>query len=158
MSPEVRQYITKLRNEIKSGKKKTDYGDQYKNNRSTHQQNNTQQAAGDQEKDDNNENQENSKKAVKFTLAGNLSRSKARQQNVHCWVNHEQRVPEDKPEDGFMSKVFMDNGSDTCGIGGPAWIIDSVSQRKVSISGYDASDTTQKDVPIVAKYAYSIGQ
>ncbi len=57
-------------------------------------------------------------------------------------------MPSNEPNDEFMSKAFMDNGSDTCGIGGPAWTIDSVSQRKVSISGYDANNTTQKDVPI----------
>ncbi len=83
MSPEVKQYITKLWEEIKSGTKKTNYGDQYENSQSTRQQNNTQQAAGDQKKDDHDDNKESSKKTVKFTLAGNLSGSKGRQQNVH---------------------------------------------------------------------------
>ena len=58
MSPEVKQYITKLWEEIKSGKKKTEYGDQYENSQSTHQQNNIQQAAGGQAKDDQDNDQD----------------------------------------------------------------------------------------------------
>jgi len=33
--------------------------------------------------------------------------------------------------------MYVDSGSNTCGIGGKEWIIDSVSDRKVSIVGYD---------------------
>jgi len=48
------------------------------------------------------------------------------------------------------SVVFMDNGSDTCGIGGNAWIIDHVTERKVQVIGYHKTDTKKNSIEIGA--------
>ena len=39
--------------------------------------------------------------------------------------------------------AYMDSASDTCGIGGEAWIIDYVTERKVQVIGYHTRQTLQ---------------
>jgi hypothetical protein len=46
--------------------------------------------------------------------------------------------------------AYIDSGSDTCGIGGEAWIIDTITERKVQVTGYDTLNTVKEDVPIVS--------
>jgi hypothetical protein len=43
---------------------------------------------------------------------------------------------------------MIDSASDTFGIGGPCWIVESLTDRKVSISGYDKDDTTKENIHI----------
>ena len=45
-------------------------------------------------------------------------------------------------------QAIIDSGSDTIGIGGHAWLIDHVTNRKVQVSGYHRKDTLKDDVPI----------
>ena len=42
---------------------------------------------------------------------------------------------------------YLDSGSDTTSIAGDAWIIESLTKRKVLVTSYD-SDTTRKNIPI----------
>ena len=42
--------------------------------------------------------------------------------------------------------AYMDGASDTCGIGGEAWIIDYVTERKVQVVGYHKTDTAMNHI------------
>ena len=50
--------------------------------------------------------------------------------------------------DDSYELAITDSGSDTIGIGGKAWIIDHITNRKVQVSGYHRKDTLTSDVPI----------
>ena len=43
---------------------------------------------------------------------------------------------------------YIDSGSDTIGIGGHCWIVESKSNRKVEIAGYDKKDTVKSGIYI----------
>jgi len=43
--------------------------------------------------------------------------------------------------------AIIDSGCDTCGLGGSSWVIDTMTDRKVQISGYDVS-LSMKEVKI----------
>ena len=47
-----------------------------------------------------------------------------------------------------VDRVYLDNGSDTFGMSGNAWIIESTTGRKVDIEGYNSKDTIISEVPI----------
>ena len=49
----------------------------------------------------------------------------------------------------YYSIDYLDNASDTFGIGGDAWIIEEVSDKTVTVEGYDADDTKKENIPIV---------
>jgi len=51
-------------------------------------------------------------------------------------------------QDTAYDYAFMDSACDTCGIGGQAWVIDTMTGRKVQIAGYDTTNTVQNNVPI----------
>ena len=44
--------------------------------------------------------------------------------------------------------AYMDSASDTCGIGGEAWIIDCVTERKDQVIGYHKTDTAMNHIKI----------
>jgi hypothetical protein len=44
--------------------------------------------------------------------------------------------------------AFVDTACDTCGLGGSAWVLDTMTERKVQIAGYDHQDTIKDNVPI----------
>jgi hypothetical protein len=46
--------------------------------------------------------------------------------------------------------AMIDNGSDTFGISGNAWVIDAMTDREADISGYDEDTTSRTGVPIGA--------
>ena len=46
------------------------------------------------------------------------------------------------------AQAYMDSASDTCGIGGAAWIIDYVTERKVQVTGYHKKDTAMNHIKI----------
>ncbi len=43
---------------------------------------------------------------------------------------------------------YIDSGSDTFGLGGNAWYIESLTERKVQVAGYHSTDTLKGDIPI----------
>jgi hypothetical protein len=43
---------------------------------------------------------------------------------------------------------YIDSGSDTFGIGGKCWVIDTLTDRKVEIAGYDNKATVKSNIPI----------
>ena len=47
-------------------------------------------------------------------------------------------------------RAYLDNGSDTFGVGGSAWINESITDWKFDISGYDEEDTIKTDATIVS--------
>ena len=51
-------------------------------------------------------------------------------------------------EDDLFDYAYIDWGSDTCGIGEDAWIIDSISNRKVTVSGYNNDGSKKKNIRI----------
>ena len=53
-----------------------------------------------------------------------------------------------KSEYDQEESFYLDNRSDTFGVGGDAWITESITDQNVDIAGYDEEDTTQTDVPI----------
>ena len=46
------------------------------------------------------------------------------------------------------AQAYMDSASDTCGMGGEAWIIDYVTERKVQVVGYHKKDTAMNHIKI----------
>ena len=44
--------------------------------------------------------------------------------------------------------AFIDSAADTFGIGGKAWVIDTITDRKVQVAGYHSVDTVMNDIPI----------
>ena len=49
---------------------------------------------------------------------------------------------------GGYEYAFIDSGADTFGIGGKAWIIDTLTDRTVEVSGYHKEDTVMNNIPI----------
>jgi hypothetical protein len=44
--------------------------------------------------------------------------------------------------------AFVDTACDTCGLGRSAWVLDTMTERKVQVAGYDHQDTAKDNVPI----------
>ena len=44
--------------------------------------------------------------------------------------------------------AFIDTACDTCGLGGSAWVLDTMTKRKVQVAGYDQLHTIKDNVPI----------
>ena len=44
--------------------------------------------------------------------------------------------------------AFIDSAADTFGVGGKAWVIDTLTNRKVQVAGYHSVDTVMNDIPI----------
>ena len=49
----------------------------------------------------------------------------------------------------YYSIVYLDNAANKFGIGGDAWIIEEVSDKTVTVEGYDSDDSTKDNIPIV---------
>ena len=49
---------------------------------------------------------------------------------------------------GEYEIAYIDSGSDTFGVGGTSWVIDSLTNRKVEIAGYDTKETVKSNIPI----------
>ena len=47
-------------------------------------------------------------------------------------------------------RAYLDNGSDTFGVGGDVWTTRSITNQKVDNLGNDEEDSTKTDVPIVS--------
>ena len=45
---------------------------------------------------------------------------------------------------------YIDSGSDTFGVGGNCWIIDTLTDKRVEIAGYDTKETIKSNIPIVS--------
>ena len=52
-------------------------------------------------------------------------------------------------EQEYSIICYLDNADDTFGIGGNAWIIEEVSDKTVTVEGYDSDDSTKDNIPIV---------
>ena len=51
-------------------------------------------------------------------------------------------------EQEYSIICYLDNADDTFGIGGNAWIIEEVSDKTVTVEGYDYDDTKKYNIPI----------
>jgi hypothetical protein len=57
------------------------------------------------------------------------------------------KITQEEPEDTY-EYAFIDSAADTFGVGGKAWVIDSLSDKKVQVAGYHTVDTVKNDIPI----------
>jgi hypothetical protein len=53
-----------------------------------------------------------------------------------------------RSQDQVYQTAYIDSGSDTFGIGGNCWVIDTLTSKRVEIAGYDTSQTVRNNVPI----------
>ena len=51
-------------------------------------------------------------------------------------------------DDPAYDYAFIDTACDTCGLGGSAWVLDTMTKRKVQVAGYDQLHTIKDNVPI----------
>jgi len=77
------------------------------------------------------------------------SENQNRQQNIKTRFvdRHLFQLATDTSNDTYQI-AYVDNASDTFGIGGQAWIIESRMDMKVNVAGYDTHETLKKDVEI----------
>ena len=48
----------------------------------------------------------------------------------------------------YHSIAYLDNAADTFGIVRDDWIIEEVSDKNITVEGYDSNNTTKNDIPI----------
>jgi hypothetical protein len=82
---------------------------------------------------------------------GSKDLSPRRQNLITTMCNKTKHLKKSHEEQNEINEYgFVDSGIDTCSIGGHAWVIDSMTSRKVQVAGYDNSNTIRNDVPIVS--------
>ena len=69
--------------------------------------------------------------------------SDIKDQSLKAHIRYKVRKPSDQYEYGFI-----DSGSDTSGIGGNCWIMDTLTDREVAITGYDNKESVKNNVKI----------
>ena len=51
-------------------------------------------------------------------------------------------------EQEYSIICYLDNADDTFGIVRDDWIIEEVSDKNITVEGYDSNNTTKNDIPI----------
>ena len=158
MAPEVRKAHIEASKRGRTNQES--YGSQYSGKEpSNDQQRNQKQSTTSKEDNDNNDNNSDNKDEQDNKFESNqLFGFKPREQKMHKsiedtrYVDRTKMYAKKKQGDSMFENkadlAYVDNASDTVGIGGKAWIIEEISDRTVTIAGYDNCKTIQEKIKI----------